>query len=134
MKGLIATLLLLIGFGGFVLWSVNQPVGGAGSVLFNIAKGDSVARIAQRLQDAQVVRRMLANMELKFTPAMRALSAAHHRTIFQELTMASVLEREVRSDADRAIVADIFWRRVDSGRGMEADSTVNYCTGKSLAS
>jgi len=56
MKGFLVTIFLLIGFGTFVLWSVNQPVGGAGSVLFNITKGDSVALIAQRLQDAHLIR------------------------------------------------------------------------------
>jgi len=48
--------------------------------------------------------------------------------------MASVIEREVRSEEDRALVSDIFWKRVEAGRGLEADSTVNYITGHSKPS
>jgi len=79
-----------------------------------------------------VTRRLLANFEARLSPELRAEAAAGGRPIFEIVTMASVIEREVRGEEDRAIVSDIFWRRVDAGRGMEADSTVNYCTGKSL--
>jgi len=40
------------------------------------------------------------------------------------LTMASIVEREVRSKKDREIVADIFWRRYLIGMALQADSTV----------
>lgn len=81
-----------------------------------------------------LVRRMLANFESKFTPEMRQEAAAQKRTIHQVVTMASIIEREVRGDDDRALVSDIFWKRVDAGRGLEADSTVNYITGSSKPS
>jgi UPF0755 protein len=76
-----------------------------------------------------IVRRMLANLETKLTPELRAEMGRQKRSIFEILTMASVIEREVRSDEDRAMVSDLFWRRVEAGRGLEADSTVNYLTG-----
>ncbi|MBU1039354.1 endolytic transglycosylase MltG [Patescibacteria group bacterium] len=47
------------------------------------------------------------------------------------VTLASIVEREVQTDIDRAMVADIFWRRLAVGQGLQADSTVNYATGKS---
>ncbi len=49
--------------------------------------------------------------------------------LWQGIIMASIIEREVSSDKDRALVADIFWRRLEAGRGLEADSTINYVTG-----
>lgn len=45
------------------------------------------------------------------------------------LTMASILEREVRSPKDRAMVADLFWRRYMEWIGFNADSTVHYIFG-----
>lgn len=81
-----------------------------------------------------LVRRMLSNFEAKFTPELRAQAAAEGRTIHEIVTMASVIEREVRGEEDRAMVSDIFWKRVDAGRGLEADSTVNYITGHSKPS
>ncbi len=53
------------------------------------------------------------------------------RTVHEVLTMASILEREVRGARDKAIVSDIFWKRVDAGWGLQADSTVHFLTGTS---
>lgn len=83
---------------------------------------------------AALVRRMLTNFETKFSPELRAEAAAKGRSVHQIVTMASIIEREVRGDEDRALVSDIFWRRVAAGRGLEADSTVNYVIGGSSAS
>ncbi len=33
-------------------------------------------------------------------------------------------------EQDRALVADLFWRRLKIGMALQADSTVNYITGK----
>ncbi|HTK59856.1 MAG TPA: endolytic transglycosylase MltG [Candidatus Baltobacteraceae bacterium] len=81
-----------------------------------------------------LVRRMLDNFEDKLTPDLRAEIKAQGRTIHEIVTMASIIEREVRSDEDRALVSGIFWKRVEAGRGLEADSTVNYITGHSKPS
>lgn len=55
------------------------------------------------------------------------------RSLHQVLTMASIVEKEVRTDEDRPLVADIFWRRLGIGMPLQADSTVNYVTEKKLA-
>jgi UPF0755 protein len=81
-----------------------------------------------------LVRKMLANFEAKLSPDLRAEIAASGRTLHEIVTMASVIEREVRTEEDRALVSDVFWKRVDAGRGLEADSTVNYITGHSKPS
>ncbi|HBU07533.1 MAG TPA: endolytic transglycosylase MltG [Candidatus Magasanikbacteria bacterium] len=46
------------------------------------------------------------------------------------LTMASILEREVRNLEDKKLVADIFWRRLKKNWALQADSTVHYAVGK----
>ena len=76
---------------------------------------------------------MLANFELKLTSQMRADIAARDMTIHQILTLASIIEKEVSKDADRKIVADVFYKRLAAGMALQADSTVNYFTGKGLA-
>lgn len=81
-----------------------------------------------------VVRRLLDGFDRKLTPELRSEIARQGKTIFDVVTMASIIEREVRDDPDRAIVADIFWRRLDAGMPLQADSTVNYVTGKGIAS
>lgn len=89
-------------------------------------------RLYQKDGAAELVAKMLANFERKFEPSW--VEAVHNRgyKVYEAVIMASIIEREVTKDGDRAKVADIFWRRFDAGRGLEADSTINYVTGKGL--
>lgn len=45
------------------------------------------------------------------------------------VTMASIVEREVRSQDDMKLVAGILWDRLRAGIGLEADATIHYITG-----
>ncbi|MBI4435507.1 endolytic transglycosylase MltG [Candidatus Uhrbacteria bacterium] len=55
-------------------------------------------------------------------------------TFHEMITLASIVEREVRSPEDMKLVAGIFFTRMKIGMALQADSTVNYVTGKSDAS
>lgn len=81
-----------------------------------------------------LVRKMLVNLGAQFPPAWRTQLKGRGYNPYQGLTLASIVEKEVPGDLDRAMVADIFWRRLVAGQGLEADSTVNYVTGKSTPS
>ena len=52
------------------------------------------------------------------------------RNFFEILTMASLLEKEVRSSEDKAMVADILWRRYDKKWALQVDSSVHYAVNK----
>jgi len=78
-----------------------------------------------------LVRRMLDNFDAKLTPELRQDIAATGHSVFDVITMASVIEREVFGEEDRAMVSGIFWNRVELGMGLQADSSVNYITGGS---
>jgi UPF0755 protein len=73
-----------------------------------------------------IVRKMLDNFEQKLSPDLASSIEKSGHSLFEIVTMASILEREVKSDADRRQVADIFWRRLKIGMRLQADSTVNY--------
>lgn len=81
----------------------------------------------------QLVEKALANFDNKVTPELRAEIKRQGHTLHEVVTMASILEAEVRTPEDRAYVSDIFWRRVKIGMALQADSTVNYVTGKNHA-
>ena len=55
-------------------------------------------------------------------------------TFFEVLTMASILEAEVRGEEDQRMVADIMWRRLENGWPLQVDSSVNYITEKDTPS
>lgn len=50
------------------------------------------------------------------------------RTLLETVIMASIVEKETHTGAERPIVADLFWRRLDNGISLGADATVRYLT------
>lgn len=87
---------------------------------------------------ADVIRRMLANFDEKIKaatpdealPTGQAGLAKSGRSLDQIVIMASIIEREVLTDADLAIVSGILWKRNDDGVGLDADATVRYALNK----
>lgn len=73
----------------------------------------------------------LANFDKKLSPELRQEIARQHKSIFDVITMASILEKEVKSLDDKKIVAGILWKRINEGVPLQVDATVNYATGKS---
>ncbi|MBU2524797.1 endolytic transglycosylase MltG [Patescibacteria group bacterium] len=55
-------------------------------------------------------------------------TSASNRSAQDIITMASILEKEVRTDPDRPLVAGILWKRLDSQWALGADATIIYAT------
>jgi UPF0755 protein len=91
-------------------------------------------RIYKNSQPSDLVLKMLINFANKFKTEWREKLMSRGYNVFQAVTLASIVEKEVAHTEDRKLVADIFWRRLAAGRGLEADSTINYITGKNSAS
>lgn len=75
-----------------------------------------------------VLNMMLANFDKKLTSALRAEIAKQKKPIFDIVTMASMIEKEVRGLDDKKIVSGILWKRIAIGMPLQLDSTVNYIT------
>ena len=73
-----------------------------------------------------VVEKMLSNFDAKLSMSLRADIAAQNKSIKDIVTVASMLEREVRSDIDKAIVAGIIWKRFAQSYPLQIDATVLY--------
>lgn len=54
--------------------------------------------------------------------------------LHETITIASLLQAEVRSEEDMRKVADIIRRRLGAGMGLQIDATVNYVTGNKTPS
>ncbi|MFA6553320.1 MAG: endolytic transglycosylase MltG [Patescibacteria group bacterium] len=87
-------------------------------------------RVFKTTTASQIVEKMLDNFGNKFTDQMKADAANGNMTIYQIVTLASIIEKEVRTDADRKIAAGIFYDRINQGVALQSDATVNYVTGK----
>jgi UPF0755 protein len=73
-----------------------------------------------------IVQASLKEMETRLTPDRRAAFAAHGLSVYQAVTMASVIEREVSNAGDRAQVAQVFYKRMATGMHLESDVTAFY--------
>ncbi|MAF13944.1 MAG: hypothetical protein CMI53_03555 [Parcubacteria group bacterium] len=80
-----------------------------------------------------IVQKMLDNFDTKLTDDIQNEIKRQGKTIHDILTLASIIEKEVANDKDRKIVADIFYKRLEAGVALQADSTVNYASGASNA-
>lgn len=87
-------------------------------------------RIFDDSSSADIIERMLDNFEQKFTQEMIDTSTARGMSIFEIVTLASIIEKEVRTDVDRKIAAGIFYDRMATGVALQSDATINYVTGK----
>ncbi len=76
-----------------------------------------------------IVLKMLDNFSQKLTPEMRAEIARQGKTIYEIITMASLLEKEVRSEEDMKIVSGIFWDRIKNKQALESCATLAYVLG-----
>lgn len=86
-------------------------------------------QIANSATVTQVVELLVKTFDSRFTPAMRQQAAAQKRTIFQVVTIASLVEREARLPAERPLIASVYLNRLAKGMPLEADSTVQYAMG-----
>lgn len=77
-----------------------------------------------------VLKKVFFNLNEKITAEMRAEIKKQGKTIYEVLTMASVVQKEAPTKEEMVMVADIFWRRYDKNWALQSCATVNYITGK----
>ncbi len=77
-----------------------------------------------------IIKKILSNFNEKLTLELREEITRQKKTIFEIITMASMIEKEVKTLADKKIVSGILWKRLEIGMSLQVDSTINYITGK----
>lgn len=77
-----------------------------------------------------MIKKMLDNFGKKLSPDLRQEIARQRKTIHEVITMASIVEGEVRSDSDRKIVSGIFWHRIENGQALQSCATLAYVLGE----
>lgn len=87
-------------------------------------------RIYKNATVKDIVIKLLQEREKQITPELWQDIEKSGHSFFEILTMASILEREVKNIEDKKLVADIFWRRYERNWALQADSTVHYALNK----
>lgn len=86
---------------------------------YEIRKGES-------LED--IVKKMLQNFDKKIAPYRDEISDAG-LTVFDVITMASIIEKEVNTLEDKEIVSGIFWKRIEAKMPLQSCATIAYIKG-----
>lgn len=76
-----------------------------------------------------IIEKMLANFGKKIDPAFRAAAKEKKQTLYGIVTLASIVENEVKSETDRKMVADLFLRRISVGQALQSCATLQYILG-----
>lgn len=88
---------------------------------YEIKKGESLE---------EIVRKILKNFDKKLTPSLREEITKQGKLIFEVITMASLIEKEVRTLEDKKLVSGILWKRLGANMPLQVDATITYITGK----
>lgn len=75
---------------------------------------------------ADIVRKSLTAMGQYLTADVQAAFASENLTVYQGLTLASIIDQEVSKPADQAQAAQVFLTRLRSGSDLGSDVTANY--------
>ena len=78
----------------------------------------------------EIARVFLDNFDKKLTSDLREEIERQDKEIFEIITMASLLEKEIRATEDKKMVSGILWKRLESGMPLQVDATIIYITGK----
>lgn len=77
-----------------------------------------------------IIKKMTDNFNKKITEDLKEEVEKQGKSLYEILIMASILEKEVKSDEDRIIVSGIFWKRLENNYPLESCATIAYILGK----
>lgn len=80
-------------------------------------------------EDREICLRFLGNFKNKIALYETEISA-FGKKMFEVITMASLIEKEVRTLEDKKLVSGILWKRLENKVPLQVDATVAYITGK----
>ena len=73
-----------------------------------------------------ILQMMTRNFDDRLTSGMRERAKAKGLTIYDLVTLASLVEKEARYEEDRPIIAQVFLSRLAIGMPLQSDTTIQY--------
>ena len=74
----------------------------------------------------EVIRKMVSGFRSVFTPAWAERAQAMGLTVYEVVTLASLVEKETGNPEERPLIAGVFLNRLKRGMRLESDPTVIY--------
>lgn len=117
-------------FSSFVFLPDDIGQAERGGRIEGYAYPDTYFIVATDFSAQSFLERLLSTFEMRVVNALQEDIQASGHSLHEIVTMASLIEKETRSDEERAIVAGILWKRFDEGIGLGVDAAVRYITEK----
>jgi len=77
----------------------------------------------------EIIDLMAREMNRQLTPAIRIELEKQKMTIFEFITLASLVEKEAKFDEDREPIAAVFKKRLAIGMPIQSDASIQYILG-----
>lgn len=81
------------------------------------------------ITEEQIIKTLQNNFDNKYSPDLKAKIKSKGLSEKEGVILASIVEREARSDEARIMVASILLKRLNIGMGLNADATLQYALG-----
>jgi UPF0755 protein len=85
--------------------------------------------IAANESPQDVMARLLYQFDAQFDDSMRQSASEQGMSIFDVVTLASIVEREAAVEEERVTIAGLYRNRLDAGMVLQADPTRQYIVG-----
>lgn len=73
-----------------------------------------------------ILEMMSEDFDTRLTPELRVRAAEMNLSIFELITLASLVEKEARYEEDRPIIAQVFLKRLAINMPLQSDTTLQY--------
>ena len=77
-----------------------------------------------------IIKKILNNFDKKLNSDLRTEIKNQGKSIFEIITIASLIEKEVRTFEDKKLVSGVLWKRLESNMPLQVDATIAYITEK----
>lgn len=86
---------------------------------------DSYQRI-ESTDPSSIIKQSLQDIGVRITPDIQAAFASRGLSVYEGLTLASIVERELSKQEDRRQAAQVFYSRLQQGISLGSDPTAFY--------